>query len=368
MYTEDNLMKMLLIENALDSFQWSLRHLKDFLKLDAQFTNPDKSSTYLKQSILTLNSSLELFFKERISECNPLMIFKIDKEIIPDAIIKYYRLKNENKIDMPLYDYIVINEFVIHTIEYSKCIELYCSLYNIPDGNKNDFINLNSLRNDIMHLGINSQQEYYLLAGRLSNILYFIDCKILRSINGYDKVVKKARTDILSIQFTLSQLNENIWRNLKKLKIESICKKLNEVFLDNSIVKYAETKGISIDCGLTLDMEYSYLTISMKDNSYDIDIAALYSSPENNALILSDSEHKDGNVFGVFEINDKEEIPTKFYISKNDNGAQVLDFCEQGCFWKSKKYGKLFDYLSFSNETLIKMFKKVINYICDIKE
>lgn len=55
-------MKMLLIENAIDSLKWSLKHLKHFLKIDAQFMNPDKSSTYLKQSILTLNSSLELFF------------------------------------------------------------------------------------------------------------------------------------------------------------------------------------------------------------------------------------------------------------------------------------------------------------------
>jgi hypothetical protein len=136
--------------------------LKDFLKQDSQFINPDKSSTYLNQSILTLNSSLELFFKERISECNPLMIFKIDKEIMPDGITQYYRLKNENTIDIPLYDYIVINGFFIQTIDYSKCIELYCNLYDIPEDNKNDFMNLNSLRNDIMHLGINNQQEYYL--------------------------------------------------------------------------------------------------------------------------------------------------------------------------------------------------------------
>jgi hypothetical protein len=55
---------------------------------------------------------------------------------------------------------------------------------------------------------------------------------------------------------------------------------------------------------------------------------------------LADSEHKDGKVFGIFEINDKEDILTKYYICKNDNGAQVLDFCEQGCFWKSKNMGK----------------------------
>lgn len=42
-------------------------------------------------------------------------------------------------------------------------------------------------------------------------------------------------------------------------------------------------------------------------------------------------------------------------------------FCEQGCFWKSKKFGKMFDYVNFRKETLIKMFKKVINYMGDIE-
>lgn len=140
---------------------------------------------------------------------------------------------------------------------------------------------------------------------------------------------------------------------------------MNEVFQDNTIAKYSETKGICIDCGLTLDMEYSYLTISMKDNSYDIDIAALFSSPDNNALILADSENKDGNVFGIFEINNNEDIPTKFYVCKNDKGALIPDYCEQGCFWKNKKYCNMFDNMNFSKETLIKMLKIVIDYACD---
>lgn len=107
---------------------------------------------------------MNCFFKERISECNSLIIFKLEKETIPEFIITYYKLRNDNKIEIPLYYYIVLNELNIQTIDYSKCIDLYCSLYDIPEGNKTDFKSLNSLRNNIMHLGINSQKEYYLLA------------------------------------------------------------------------------------------------------------------------------------------------------------------------------------------------------------
>ena len=57
-------MKIYLFDNAIDSFEWSLRHLRTFLETDSNFENPDISTTYLKQAILCLNSALELFFKE----------------------------------------------------------------------------------------------------------------------------------------------------------------------------------------------------------------------------------------------------------------------------------------------------------------
>ena len=61
-------MKILLLDNAIDSLEWALRHLTTFLKKDAQFNNPEKSITYLKQVILCLNSALELFFKAKIRD------------------------------------------------------------------------------------------------------------------------------------------------------------------------------------------------------------------------------------------------------------------------------------------------------------
>ena len=127
-------MKILLLENAIDSFEWALRHLRSFLELDNHFEKPDTSTTYLKQAILCLNGALELFFKERISTINPLLIYKhISTDSIPQEIIDYYAQKQKKNIQEPLYNYVVENS-ELHTIDYSKCIEFYCSLYSVPQG------------------------------------------------------------------------------------------------------------------------------------------------------------------------------------------------------------------------------------------
>lgn len=62
-------MKIYLLDNVIDSFEWSLRHLRTFLETDSNFENPE-----------------------------------------------------------------------LHTIDYSKCIELYCSLYSVAQGHKKNFI------------------------------------------------------------------------------------------------------------------------------------------------------------------------------------------------------------------------------------
>lgn len=117
--------KIYLLDNAIDSFEWSLRHLRTFLETDSNFEKTDISTTYLKQAILCLNSALELFFKERISAINSLLIYDhIETDYLPHVFIDYYAQKESHKIDEPLYNYVIENT-ELHTIDYSKCIELY---------------------------------------------------------------------------------------------------------------------------------------------------------------------------------------------------------------------------------------------------
>lgn len=42
-------MRILLLDNAIDSFEWSLRHFRTFLELDGHFETPDISTTYLNR-------------------------------------------------------------------------------------------------------------------------------------------------------------------------------------------------------------------------------------------------------------------------------------------------------------------------------
>lgn len=172
-------MKILLLDNAIDSFEWSLRHLRTFLQMDCHFEHPDTSTTYLKQAIICLNSALELFFKERISVINPLLIYEhISTDALPQVIVDYYAKEKIGKINEPLYNYVIEN-IELHTIDYSKCIDLYCTFYSVAQGHKENFIELNSMRNQLTHLGINSEEEYYILAGRIADILNFVHYNIL---------------------------------------------------------------------------------------------------------------------------------------------------------------------------------------------
>ena len=62
---------------------------------------------------------------------------------------------------------------------------------------------MNGIRNKLTHLGINSKEEYYILAGRIANILNYINYNILRDIDYYPTQIEKLCCEILDIKFTL---------------------------------------------------------------------------------------------------------------------------------------------------------------------
>lgn len=193
-------MKFLLLDNAVDSFEWSLHHLRTFLETDMHFSEPNRSSTHLKQAILCLNSALELFFKERLSRINPLIIFdNISINNLPQDIIDYYIKITNNEIDEHLYD-CVVEHSDLHTIDYSKCIELYCTYYSVAQGHKENFLKLNGIRNKLTHLGIHSKEEYYLFAGQIADILNYVDYNILKKIEYLPTKIEALSLEIFEIE------------------------------------------------------------------------------------------------------------------------------------------------------------------------
>lgn len=354
-------MRVLLIDNAIDSFEWSLRHLKEFLELDSNFENPDTSTTYLKQAIISLNTALELFFKAKISDINPLFIYEhISTDTLPDIIIKYYSQMKKKEINEPLYNYMIVNSN-IHTIDYSKCIDLYCELYSVPMGSKEDFIELNSIRNKLTHLGINSQMEYYILAGKIANILLFIQYNILKDLD-YDKEhIKEICCDILNVEFTLTSLEDGIWAEYNQMKIEIICNQLENLFKSKDIVNYMAEKNVIADFGLTLDIQFSKAIFSMIKDGEEYEVASIYSSPQNDSLLVCDTDNANGPIYAVITLSGTADLPSKFYLAKSETGIEVPNFCEQGEFWNTKPHKDKFDYVQYGKKKLIEMIKKIIN-------
>lgn len=360
-------MKILLLDNALDSFEWALRHLRTFLELDEHFEKPDISTTHLKQAILSLNAALELFFKERISQINPLLIYEhISTDSIPQDIIHYYCEYQSGNINVPLYNYIIENS-EIHTIDYSKCIDLYCSLFSVPHGYKENFIALNGIRNKLTHLGINSKEEYYILAGRIANILNYTHYKILTEINYLSTYIDKIRCELLDIEFTLTSLEDNIWRTANMVKIESLCNQIDTIFHSEEISSYMQEKNVIADYGSTLDAEFMYGLFTMKKDDAETEIAALYASVSKNTLLLCDSEQKDGPVYAIFTLSNQENLPSKFYKSLDNCGTSIPDFDGQGDFWKNKPYHSHFAYVPFGKKQIVEVMKQIINYMSTVE-
>lgn len=360
-------MKILLLDNALDSFEWSLRHLRSFLELDSYFKNPDISTTYLKQAILSLNTSLELLFKERISAINPLLIYEhISTYSIPQQIIDYYKQVQSKVTEEPLFNYVIEN-CEIHTIDYSKCIELYCYLYSVPYGYKEDFIALNTIRNKLTHLGLNSKEEYFILAGRIANILNYTHYKILKKIDYLPTHIEDLCCDLLDIEFTLTSLEDSIWRKANQIKIENICNQVATVFQSEEITSFMQEKEVIADFFTTFDAEFIYGLFTMQKDNSPQEIAAIYASASKNALLLCDSDYKDGPVYAIFPLPEQKDIPQKFYKSCEETGVDIPSFDIQGAFWKSKPHSSAFAYVPFGKKQLLEVIKQIINYMSTVE-
>ena len=356
-------MQILLLDNAIDSLEWSLRHLKTFLETDSHFKSPDTSTTYLKQAILCLNSALELFFKERISAINPLLIYEhISTDDLPQVIIDYY-CKVENKvIEEPLYNYIIKNT-ELHTIDYSKCIELYCSLYSVAQGHKEHFVELNSIRNRLTHLGIHSQEEYYILAGRIADILRYVDYNILREINYLPTTIENICLEIFDIEWTLVNLEEGTWRIANDSRIKEICNYIICLSKCTDIQNYMKEKNVIADFGSTFDADFVYSICTMQKDGIEQEICSIYGSVQNNALFISDSDGNDGPVFAIIPLTELDKKAPKFYISLDDTGTYIPEFQAQSNFWQSKPYSTKFAYVPYGKIKLIETIKKIINYM-----
>ena len=261
----------------------------------------------------------------------------------------------------------MIENIELHTIDYSKCIDLYCTFYSVAQGHKENFIELNSMRNQLTHLGINSEEEYYILAGRIADILNFVHYNILRKINYLPTKIEEICLEIFCIEGNLASIEESIWRIANENRIEKICNYIISLSQSKEIQDYMEEKKVIADFDPTFDAEYVYSIFTMEHNNNDIEICSIYASVKNNALFISDSDNNDGPVFAIIPLGELDSKQSKFYITLDEDGTDVQEFQAQSSFWKNKPYSSHFAPVPYGKNKIIEMLKKIINYMSIIQ-
>ncbi len=359
-------MKLLLDDNAIDSLKWSMQHLTSFLKKDSYFKKPDKSATYLKQGIINLNNALELLMKKAISNINEVMIFESkSKEKIHNCILQYYKMKQNNEINILLYDYVVLqNPKDLITIDYKDVIELYCNLYNIGDALKDDFIELNRIRNSLIHLGIEYKEDYYKLAGYLNRILWFLQFTYFKKFKLNKRKLNTLLFNISQVEFSFSQIEETLYKELFQKNIDIVGNALVKAFQDDDVQKYIIEKNVDVEFDYGSDAEFICASMSIKDEDSYTEVISINNHPNIQGLIIDEGK-QNGSVFAVFTFDTCDKVPTYFYCSNDYKGIQVIDADNQKRFWTTV-YKNKFQRLDYNKDNLKKLMLKLIDYCADV--
>lgn len=246
---------------------------------------------------------------------------------------------------------------------YQPHIIFHCSLYSVAQDHKENFEKLNSIRNKLTHLGSNSQEEYYILADRIADILNYVHYNIIMKIEYLPTTLDAISLEIFNIESVLSNLEKSIWRIANESRIKEICNYIINLSDCEEIQKYLEGKNIVGSFGSTFDAEYVYCIYTMKKDDDDKDICAIYASVQNNALFISDSELNDGPVFTIIPLNELNEKQPKFYISLDDEGNIIPEFQGQSNFWKTKPYSSHFAYVPYGKNKMIEMLSGAITRV-----
>ena len=186
-------------------------------------------------------------------------------------------------------------------------------------------------------------------------------------INYLPTHIEKIRCELLDIEFTLTSLEDHIWRTANSVKIENLCNQIDIIFHSKEISTYMTEKNVTADFDPTLDAEFMYGLFTMKKDDVETEIAAIYASASKNTLLLCDSEQKDGPVYAIFTLSNQEDLPSKFYKSLNNSGIDIPDFEAQGDFWKNKPYHSNFAYVPFGKKQIVDVIKQIINYMSSVE-
>ena len=357
-------MQMLLLDNALDSLTWALKHFTEFLKKDPYFTNKEESATILKQAVLNLNNCLELLFKKMISDKNEVLIYDLENSM--EEILRFYKLNANGNNDVRMYDFFTKNDVSIKTIEYNKCINYFCEMYEIRKGYKKAFEHINSFRNSAIHFGINYKHQYYILVSYIEKVLWFIDYELFPKMQLNKRIINSYGLKLLPIHSSFSDIANELWRQLYKNQLDAIADFLETSFNDDEIQNYLLHINRKITFFASTDMEHISARMAIDEGASDIEMFCAYHDTLSKSLIIDDGQ-SNSTVFAVFVLPDDDNALKKFYCSKSTEGVLVERIDNQLDFWNHETYKNQFGYVEYNKRTVIKMLKNMIDYCKNVE-
>ncbi|EPR13903.1 hypothetical protein [Ruminiclostridium papyrosolvens] len=310
-----------------------MKHFTNFLRKGAYFKEADKFATYLKQGIINLNNALELLMKKAISDINEIIIFESkSKDKVHSCILEYYKLKRNNKIDIPLYDFVILKDPKdLKTIDYKDIIDLYCDLFDVGDALRDDFKELNKIRNSFIHLGIDYKQEYYKLAGHINSILWFLQFIYFKKFKYNKRKLDSLLCNISQVGFGFSQVEETLYKELFQNNIDMVGKDLEQTFNDTEVQTYIKEKNVDVAFGYGSDAEFINASMSLTNENDYIELVFVSNHPKIPGLIIDDGQ-QNGRVFAVFTFDNCDKAPVFFYCASDYMGIQVEDAENQKIF------------------------------------
>lgn len=302
-----------LLNNAADSLQQAASFYKKYLENENKYEKEAYSS--LKLTILSLQIAVEVFFKKILSEINELLIFDDENT---KKLLKEINSKITDKNRYSLNDIIIRKRINVQTISYYKCLEIAKEIFSdIEDGHIENLKELGTIRNQVVHFGIDRQFEYFKIIRVINRTFNFVYEFIYPR---YSNVLDGLNLDIPDLighgEFCQSEswaiFYEYALVGLDGL-IETLHSTFNEKLLANGISfelfpEYNDVDLLTItNIGFfDAEEEYVYLGISIKT------IAEL----DKTYLIINEVNHESKTkwIDSVLGIIDYSESSDKLYI------------------------------------------------------
>ncbi|MFB2347513.1 hypothetical protein [Priestia megaterium] len=319
-------MEFYLLENGIDFLEQGLyfyeKYQDQYYNFESTQSKFDKNS-YMKLTIICIQSSVEILTKKVLSDINELLIYT---DISSKSNLLTY-IDPDKKDQKPLHQQLIMEDASVHTIGYSESIERLSKIYGEM---KEEYIKtmkkLGLIRNQLTHFGISRPIDYYEIIGTVNRALEFITDFFFEEkklIESYD-----LKGQLHYVLNRGNEVEEQLWikairnpfTNFVKL-FEKACEYVNEINNEEY---------------LTIEIhEMKELIILIKESDGFKPLIWSRNYPVMKCMVLldyyDDSRYLDEPIVALMDYSE----PELFYICKKEH--EIEDIYEYERFWKNEK-------------------------------